>query len=1360
MPCNQLLNRPDFALKVSGYADRYISAVDSVQLTATMIYGRCYVLLQLGRSQATSVVPALELLAGVSCTLSLFTGWSQQSTSSQLQKHLGQTFDRTLDLLNGMTSYFQDLSVGLGTATGPSRLRTSLGKSLEAFDLQADQLLNELWTSHIPADVQKSLVQFKEVHLFLQPQDEVVRKTQRILLAERGSRHEFTCEWFSRSFLDFVRGSDIALWVDGRIGSGKSILCGWILESLQSPVDGREYAVVAHAIDPLLPSETNTVSVIKAILQQILKRQYGSGNLCRALANLMDAVASGDAPVQVQKLLWECLQIAIGDAVQPIMLVIDGLSELDGGDAAAAALFQNLLNSVAGNPLVRLLVLSRPFTFLPVKALRRRTIEARDMDKDIRRVITDLVPSHAPTPSVEIARRIAQEAEGNFFWSLLAFQEWTAQNFSQQTWKAIPASLDANAALLVSRIDFSDPMTCLVLFNSIIATRPLRLAEIEVLSRLDVNNKMLKPQALDVSRAIEQTCGKVLVIQDGIVLFRHALLKQALLETLQFGTLSLGPEMHGDMGCRLLLYIKLVLGQHSELTLKSIPSSAIEDLIQAFPLLSYALRYWTSHVVTSTMYSEPDSFTASSDCRLVFPETVYCAIVEASFFTRNLSWESLKALKIAASMRKEVLGNHEATLQTTSCLAEALQLRRDFTGAAIHFAVASELAQQILPEFHPFIATCMSKFLDTVDLADHNKISDFPSRKASVLRYMISMYETQTGPSSDEAIGLSNLLATHYATMQEYALSTEVYRKIHRLTIDCHGRDSSQAKVSEDRLVSALRFQPEEGGSPCSDSVYDDIVQTYDVTDARRINASIAKAESYRSHEDPFNAELVYISLWHGVTEACHRQRILDNHEKLLKVGVAFSKFLCEYGRMSDAQTVLLGLWSQQQALGYKSETTTALLEELATAMKHSGLQEMALEVLGTILATSELEDSSKCEGIRTVISDMTLDMVRGARSNSYSEAALRRVLEERISRGLKPSDASMVNALITELVNYDRFGDVVSVAAETLHRLWPAVMDDPYKLVPFDSNAFDSELASLATSLAQAYMKTNQMAGVGPIYWHLFQAARHSIAIDDSAVVEYANLALEAFKKTGQVHEIIALREDLLEYCIGKYGEDHTITIESRYALASLYSQEQLLEKAKEQYGSLWSMFVTKGPECGFDPSTSKALYVGYTSLLKKQAPVDRGALHEITEGYRSACLNHYGEQDSTTLEAVLKLAESWNGLHPGGSEAIQLYEWLVDRQECVLPDDTKAIIEVAESYLTDFYQMCISDGNNQRPSTTRVAHLQGKNLTRAVRLQEKRYQREKTRRGASQPATLSNLAIWVSMRSQSRVLRTREQR
>lgn len=919
--CGQLLIGLGFALKVSGYAGRYASVVGNTQLTTTMIYGHCYTLLQTGRSQATSLIPALGMLAGVSQALSLFARYPQQHMSTKLQQFLGQVLDRILDLLNGMTSYFQDLAVALKTVAGPSEFRRCLNKTIEAFDLQADQVLNELWNSRIPSGTQGSVVQFTQIQQMLKPQDEVVCTTQMVLTAERGSRHEFTCEWFSKSFLDFVRGSDSAFWVEGRVGCGKSVLCGWILESLQSPVDGQEYAAIAYAIDPLLPSETSTTCVIKSLLRQVVERQCGSVNMYEALVKLMGTVAAGGVPIQVENALWECLEIVISNAGQPMMLVIDGLSELDGGDAVAAALFDGLLNMISGNRMIRLLVLSRPFAFSPGTPLRRKTIEARDVHKDIHRVINDLVPSQSATPSAEIARRIDRGANGDFFWSLLTLQDWAAQDFSLQMWRSLPTSLDATVALLVSRIDLSDHLTRLVLCNSIIARRPLRLAEMEIISRLDAGNQTLRTQAPDVAQTIEQACGSVLVVRDGTVFFRHALLKQALVDTLQFGTLPLSSEMHADMATYLLLDIKLALTQRSELTLKPTPSSAMEDLLHGHPLLPYALRYWTSHIFESTMYTEPRSFNPNSNCRLVFPDTVDAAILEASFWTRKNSWESLQALNVSATVRGEILGNHEATLQTIASLAEALRCTEDYTGAAINFAVACELAQQVLPEFHPFTATCMFKFLDVMDLADSDKLSDHPSQKANVLQYMISMYNTQFGPSSDRAMEFNYLLASHYATMHEDTLSAAVWQNIHRLTVDRHGRDSSQAKLTAERLVTFLQesCQSKGGSQHYSDSVYEDILQTYDVTDARRIKASIAKAGAYKSLEDPFNAELVYISLWHGVAEACHRQKILENLEKLLEIGVLYARFLSDYGRVSEAQTVLLGLWSQQQALGYKT---------------------------------------------------------------------------------------------------------------------------------------------------------------------------------------------------------------------------------------------------------------------------------------------------------------------------------------------------------------------------------------------------------------------------------------------------------
>ena len=1366
---------------MSSYATRYSSDLGNAELKGTMIYPECYALLRLGRHHAASLVAALGMLAGVSHTLSLFANCPPQTTSSQLQQYLGQVLDRILDLINCLTCYFQDPPLGSSNITGPSRLRHSLGKPLEAFHLQADQVLNEIWTHHVPSSVQDVLVSFKQVQLLLQPQDEVVRTTQIILHAERGSRHEFTCEWFSKPFLDFVRSSDIALWIDGRIGCGKSVLCGWILESLQSPVDGREYAPIAYSIDPQLPSETSTTSVLKALLRQMVERQYQSSKLYEALAHLMGTATTGDTPAQIEKALCACLETAISEANQPTMLVIDGLSELHGGEAAAAALFNTLLRSAANNPLVRLMVLSRPFNFSPATSLRRRTTEAKDVHKDIYKVITDLVPTQSATPATEVARRIEHQADGNFFWSLLAFQEWSAQSFSQQAWRTLPVSLEAN---VVSKLDFLDPMTSIILFNSIIATRPLRLVEIEVISRLDVRKRLLKPHVQDISHVIENACGSVLVVQDGIVLFRHALLKQALLDMLQFENLMLGPEMHADMACRLLLYIKIVLAQRSELTLKLMPSLALEDLFHAHPLLAYALQYWTKHLVSSSMFPEPGSFKPNSDCSIIFPDTVQAAIVEASYWKMEFSTESIQVLKTATTIRKEILGDHEATLETAACLAEALRMRSDFIGAANYFYVASEIAQVALPEFHPFTATCMLKFLD---IADDSEIPDHASRKVNVLRYMISMYDTQGGPSSDQAIEARNSLAAHYAATQEHALSNEMYRAMHRLTVDRHGKDSYQAKSAAEKLATALQYQSEGGDSSYGDSVYDDILQTYDVTDPRRIKATISKAEAYRSLEDPFSAELVYVNLWYGLAETCRLQRNLENHEKLLQCGVTYSKFLREYGRMSDSQYVILGLWSQQQASGYQSSTISALLTEAALEMKHAGLQDMALDILHAVLAYPETQNS---DAISKAISETTLDMVSDAQISS-NEAALQRIFEAKKSRGLTLDDVPLVNALIEKLLDFGRFDEVVAVGTETLHRLWPSVLDNSYGRDPVDTDPFNPELASIASSLADAYSITSQLERLGLVYWHLFHKARHSENVDVSTAVEYGNLALRAFEQTGQVHRKITLSEDLLDLCVARDGERHSETIKARYALASLYSQEQLLDEARQQYtrivdnlkqptfyesaalpalrrlieiysrekrwdeaqatyAALWETFLSKGLEFGFDPSDSKAIHGEYTTLVKKQDPANTSRLHEITEQYRSVCSALWGDQHSVTMEAVLCLADIELSLQPDNIKATQLYESIVDGEEKIPPDqqdEARATIEAAENRLTDLYRARINDDQN---TTVGTFPLRGKAIARAVRLVGKRYQREKTRWGISQHTTLSTLATWVSVLSQ----------
>ena len=461
-------------------------------------------------------------------------------------------------------------------------------------------------------------------------------------------------------------------------------------------------------------------------------------------------------------------------------------------------------------------------------------------------------------------------------------------------------------------------------------------------------------------------------------------------------------------------------------------------------------------------------------------------------------------------------------------------------------------------------------------------------------------------------------------------------------------------------------------------------------------------------------------------------------------------------------------------------------MEEVAMEMRRSGLQDIALDVLNTVVACSEVHDLNpgQFEGVKQAIADITLDLVRDARKDPIlsksSEVAFLSVLQSSRSQERSTADLSMVNTLVNSFANGNRFTDLITVASETLQWLWPAVMDDSYSqsdhLADSTAGRFDSELANLATNLAWAYTMTDQTDAVGRTYWHLFQAAKSSGAVDDSTVTGYADLALTAFEQNGHIDRMIGLRNDMLHYCIPKYGEDNSMTVDHRYLLASLYSQVQKSEDAKDQYlkianalrqpkfhesaalpalrklidicsqeeswdevleayGSLWSTMLAKGPDYGFEPISAKKLYEGYTALLKRQGSFS--ALHEVTEQYRSACLLMYGDQHQATIEAVQLLAESWDRRSPGCTEATHLYEGLVDAQHAFLDqgETARETADVPESRLIDIYQANIQ-GN-----------MDGPTITRAVRLLGSRYQSEKTRHGHTQPATLSSLAIWISM-------------
>ncbi|KAK4697524.1 hypothetical protein P7C71_g564, partial [Lecanoromycetidae sp. Uapishka_2] len=921
--------------------------------------------------------------------------------NSKIQRILGELVSSVLDVMKGIEASSLIVEPDRGLATVRDR---------------KNHLFDALWVRHLGPDApeyNKSLAQMARLRDWLGPRDEIVRR----VYANLGTLPaEFTCEWFHKPLLDFIRSSDKAFWVEGTVGCGKSTLYGWVLDSLHNQIDGQDRAVLNYAIDPLLPSEMGIPSLLKGLLRQAYEHTPGLPSLQMALINAMDTATTPDYPRQMTDALWHALEVAIRDTPRPSIMVIDGLSELSGGDDAANDCVQQLLRSVSEQPMVRLLIISRPSVHMPDTVARRFNIDSSHVYDDVRRMLDKKVPTSRVAGQHEVTTWIVSRANGNFLWSLLALHLWESeqtQGFAIHV-DSLPRSLDATVSLLISKIDFADPPVRLLLLASVVAVRPLSVLEAQSLLNLDVTKRSLVRHDVDIIKMVKQGCVSTITIDDGIIQFRHPLLKEAIRD---FAKRKLGSSLHDlhvDMANRLLLYLRLVETPHTEPTLILNAPSTVEGLLRSHHLLVYALQYWTYHLIETGLSEDTLSSGPSSAIMTVFPDSVSMALLEASYWAGQRPYEALQALQVAAQTRQQILGKHRATLQSTASLALHLKSTNRLPEAAATFATTFQSSQRILPEFHDFTVGCLSECLAILDsdtkvvnaiswdssllqsYSDGNT-ANVPVRKADLLLYMIANHSKKSSPDSDEALEFKHLLARHYAETSQENACTQVYREIYRITVDRYGKSSPQATAVAGDLATILQ-ESDQLGDPdqLSDMTYDDVIDVFSITDSRRINASITKAATLKSQNDTLNAELVYLDLLHGITETCQDWENDEDQRNMVRVGLLYADFLFEQGRKEEAQGVLLGLWTHVENQPGSEQTVNGLLADIATGAKRAGHPTLASTFTAVIEARMR-------GSIKSIMKIHSVKLLEAALWESFQESIqAQSSLELVLARGIK----------------------------------------------------------------------------------------------------------------------------------------------------------------------------------------------------------------------------------------------------------------------------------------------------------------------------------------------------------------------
>ncbi|KAF2454819.1 hypothetical protein BDY21DRAFT_423372 [Lineolata rhizophorae] len=246
--------------------------------------------------------------------------------------------------------------------------------------------------------------------------DDLMRRSKR--------RASETGEWMLqndayRDWRDF-NDKEPALWIHGRPGSGKSMLCAKIVEDLQARASKGE-GPAYFFFNKNEKTKTTLLSVVSSILSQLLgqMRMVPQSVLCafESAANRgRTRMAMSDDPV---KLLNEVVEHS-----PKTYVILDGLDECEEADSVLKE-FLNLANFSG----VRILCLSHDTTTIRKFLGKRPTIKLRtslvrkDIDLYLRSEIEELASELGEKDLTElIFHRLAAGADGIFLWAYLMIQ--------------------------------------------------------------------------------------------------------------------------------------------------------------------------------------------------------------------------------------------------------------------------------------------------------------------------------------------------------------------------------------------------------------------------------------------------------------------------------------------------------------------------------------------------------------------------------------------------------------------------------------------------------------------------------------------------------------------------------------------------------------------------------------------------------------------------------------------------------------------------------------------------------------------------------------------------------------------------
>ncbi|KAH9069514.1 ankyrin repeat-containing domain protein, partial [Lactarius deliciosus] len=432
-------------------------------------------------------------------------------------------------------------------------------------------------------------------------------------------QHEGTAEWFfdSDQFENWkVTGS--LLWIHGKPGSGKSVLCSAIINDITTMCEAGSGSMAYFYFDFRDVDKQARRNLLPSLLIQLSTR---SDAFCDVFSRLYETHDKG-ARQPSDKALTRCLKEMLTLPNQgPVYLVIDALDECPDASDVPSPREQvlDLVTDLVGLqlPSLRICVTSRPEADIceALESLVSQTVSLQDeggQKNDIGSYVRSVVYSGSGKfmrrwrneDKEHVIKTLSARADGMFRWvfcQLEVLRNCLPQNV-QRVLRELPNSLDETYERMLREIGKVNPDQAYRLLQCLtVATRPLRVDELAEVLALDFDRTEGGIPVLnsawrwdDEQQGVLSTCSSLVVVvynsyqKTHFVQFAHFSVKE-------FLTSDRLAKLAADIS-RFHIRLEPAHTVIAQACLAILLRSNCNDMAESgSPLSHYAAQHWVDH---------------------------------------------------------------------------------------------------------------------------------------------------------------------------------------------------------------------------------------------------------------------------------------------------------------------------------------------------------------------------------------------------------------------------------------------------------------------------------------------------------------------------------------------------------------------------------------------------------------------------------------------------------------------------------------------------------------------------------------------------------------------------------------------